>query len=240
MLSSENPPLPLPGERFDVLYAVSVLTHLDEHHQDAWLEEWRRMVKPGGLALVTYRGEGFLAKAESQAGPQRRERIEELWGEDGFGFSATDFWEGVFPAFYGGAYHRDSYVREHWGRTRNNFLARTGESKDSIRAYVEHQFGYDLSQRLDDIRPGYRFDVSCQGSVPQALLAFLEADDYEHAVRLAISLGGDSDTIACITGGVAQAYYGGVPDSIRHEALGSLDDRLRAVVEEFEARYNGI
>ncbi len=117
MLSSENPPLPLPGERFDVLYAVSVLTHLDEHHQDAWLEEWRRMIKPGGLALVTYRGEGFLAKAESQAGPQRRERIEELWGEDGFGFTATDFWEGVFPAFYGGAYHRDSYVREHWGRS---------------------------------------------------------------------------------------------------------------------------
>jgi SAM-dependent methyltransferase len=120
LVSSENPPLPLPDERFDALYAVSVLTHLDEAHQDAWLAEWRRLIRPGGLALVTYRGEGFLAKAESaeaasspDAGARRR-RIEGLWGETGFGFTTTDFWEGLFPAFYGGAYHRDAYVRSHW------------------------------------------------------------------------------------------------------------------------------
>ena len=115
MVSAENPPLSLPGERFDGLYAVSVLTHLDEEHQDAWLAEWQRITKPGGVVLVTYRGEGFLAKAEPEAGPQKRERIEALWGEGGFGFDPTDFWEGVFPAFYGGAYHRDRYVRERWG-----------------------------------------------------------------------------------------------------------------------------
>jgi SAM-dependent methyltransferase len=116
MVSSESPPLPLPGERFDVLYAVSVLTHLDEAYQDAWLAEWKRITKPGAVVLVTYRGEGFLEKAAPEADSERRARIESLWGASGFGFTATDFWEGVFPAFYGGAYHRDRYVREHWGR----------------------------------------------------------------------------------------------------------------------------
>ncbi len=117
------------------------------------------------------------------------------------------------------------------------FLARTGGSKGEIRAYVERQFGYDLSRTVAEIRPTYQFDVSCQGSVPQALVAFLESTGYENAVRLAISLGGDSDTLACIAGGIAQAYYGGVPEAIRREALDRLDDRLRWVVEEFEAKY---
>ena len=120
-----------------------------------------------------------------------------------------------------------------------DFLARTGAGKEEIRDYVERKFRYDLSAHLDDIRPGYRFDVSCRGSVPPALTAFLESADYEHAVRLAVSLGGDSDTIACIAGGVAQAYYGGVPDPIREEVMARLDDTLRAVVGEFEARYMG-
>jgi ADP-ribosylglycohydrolase len=117
------------------------------------------------------------------------------------------------------------------------YLARTGSSKDAIREYVERKFGYDLSTSLDELRPGYRFDVSCRGSVPPALRAFLESTDYESAVRLAISLGGDCDTLACIAGGVAEAYYGGVPEDIRRQALERLDDRLRGVVEEFEARY---
>jgi ADP-ribosylglycohydrolase len=117
------------------------------------------------------------------------------------------------------------------------YLARTGCGKEEIRDFIERKFQYDLSARLDDIRPAYKFDVSCQGSVPQAILAFLESTDYESAVRLAISLGGDSDTIACITGGIAQAYYGGVPDSIREQALARLDDRLCGVLEEFESRF---
>ncbi len=118
-------------------------------------------------------------------------------------------------------------------------LARTGRDKGEIRAAIERKFGYDLSPRLDEIRPGFRFDVSCRGTVPPALLAFLESDDYEHAIRLAISLGGDSDTIACIAGGIAQAYYGGVPATIREQALARLDERLAGVVEAFEARFPG-
>jgi ADP-ribosylglycohydrolase len=117
------------------------------------------------------------------------------------------------------------------------FLARTGSDKQEIRDTIERKFGYDLSARLDDIRPAYKFDVSCRGSVPPALIAFLESSDYEDAIRLAVSLGGDTDTIACIAGGVAQAYYGGIPDAIREETLARLDDPLREVVEEFEGRF---
>jgi ADP-ribosylglycohydrolase len=117
------------------------------------------------------------------------------------------------------------------------FLARTGESKAAIRAFVETSFGYDLGTPLDAIRYRYSFEVSCQGSVPQSIRAFLEADDYEHAVRLAISLGGDADTMACIAGSIAHPFFGGVPLPIREAALERLDDRLRSVVEAFEAKY---
>ncbi|AWM37513.1 ADP-ribosylglycohydrolase [Gemmata obscuriglobus] len=113
------------------------------------------------------------------------------------------------------------------------FLARTGKSKDEIRSHIESEFGYDLSARLDDIRPGYAFDVSCQGSVPQSLVAFLESESYEDAVRNAISLGGDADTMAAIAGAVAEAFYGGVPEHIAAPALERLDGRLRAIVNEF-------
>ncbi|MFM8273833.1 MAG: ADP-ribosylglycohydrolase family protein [Gemmata sp.] len=117
------------------------------------------------------------------------------------------------------------------------FLARTGRSKDDIKAHIESAFGYDLSQKLDDIRPAYSFDVSCQGSVPQSLVAFLESTDYEDAVRNAISLGGDSDTMACIAGGVAEAFYGGVPEPIAAPARERLDGRLRGVLDEFYLRF---
>jgi ADP-ribosylglycohydrolase len=117
------------------------------------------------------------------------------------------------------------------------FLARTGSTKEEIRAFIERKFGYDVSASIEEIRPSYRFDVSCQGSVPQAIVAFLDSVDYESAVRLAVSLGGDCDTIACIAGGIAQAYYGGVPDGIRAQALALLDERLRDIVEKFEAQY---
>jgi ADP-ribosylglycohydrolase len=119
------------------------------------------------------------------------------------------------------------------------FLARSGSDKAQIRDYVERTFGYDLRQSLDEIRPGYRFEVSCQGSVPQSIIAFLEAEDYEDAVRNAISLGGDADTMACIAGSIAEAYYGGVPGHIRETALAVLDDRLRTVVQEFTERFGG-
>jgi ADP-ribosylglycohydrolase len=113
------------------------------------------------------------------------------------------------------------------------YFARTGTSKAEIREFVETRFGYDLSRRLDDVRPGYCFDVSCQGSVPEAILAFLESEDWEDAVRKAISLGGDSDTIACIAGGIAAAFYGGVPREIRAEVEGRLPPAMRAILAEF-------
>lgn len=117
------------------------------------------------------------------------------------------------------------------------FLAREGHDGDGIRAELERATGYDLGVSLAEIRPRYVFDVSCQGSVPQAIRAFLEAESYEDAVRNAVSLGGDADTQACIAGGIAEAAFGGVPEGVRREALARLDDRMREVVEAFEARY---
>lgn len=117
------------------------------------------------------------------------------------------------------------------------FMARRGESKPHIKDSLERMFGYNLSQRLDELRPGYRFDESCQGTVPPAIIAFLESNDYEDAVRKAISLGGDADTLACITGGIAEAYYGGVPAPIAAQTLAALDDRLRSVVVRFRERF---
>jgi len=117
------------------------------------------------------------------------------------------------------------------------FLARTGSSKDEIRHYVEETFDYFLDETIDQIRPTYHFDVSCQGSVPYSIIAFLESDSYEDAVRNAISLGGDADTMACIAGGIAEAFYGGVPEEIRIRTLERLDERLRTVAEEFVLRY---
>jgi ADP-ribosylglycohydrolase len=113
------------------------------------------------------------------------------------------------------------------------FLARNGSSRQEIREYIEATFDYDLSRTLDEIRPFYRFDVTCQGSVPEAIIAFLESTSYEDAVRNAISLGGDTDTQACITGGIAQAFYGGIPKHIEAAALAILDDHLRSVTMQF-------
>jgi ADP-ribosylglycohydrolase len=117
------------------------------------------------------------------------------------------------------------------------FLARTGKSQAEIRAYVAQTFGYDLSRTCDQIRPAYQFNETCQETVPEAIIAFLESTDFESAIRLAISLGGDSDTLACITGGIAEAFYGGVPDWMAVHALGMLEPPLREVVEAFRQRY---
>ncbi|MDR5860872.1 ADP-ribosylglycohydrolase family protein [Halomonas eurihalina] len=117
------------------------------------------------------------------------------------------------------------------------FLARQTDDKASLRHELETRFGYDLSPRLDEIRPGYGFDVSCQGSVPPSIIAFLEADGVESAIRNAISLGGDADTQACMAGAMAEAFHGGLPESLRHETLARLPNDLRQVVEAFEARY---
>lgn len=117
------------------------------------------------------------------------------------------------------------------------FLARTGSSKEEIRTYIERTFEYELSEPLDRIREHYRFDATCPGSVPQAIIAFLESNDFEDAVRKAVSIGRDSDTIACMAGGIAQAFYGGVPQMIGEKVRTILDGRLNAVVNQFMDRY---
>jgi len=116
------------------------------------------------------------------------------------------------------------------------FLARRGEDKVSLRKSIEERFGYRLGRTLKEIRPDYRFDETCQGTVPEAIVSFLESEDFETAVRNAVSLGGDSDTLACITGGIAEAYYGMIPDSIVVEVRARLDPKLLKVVNQFRER----
>lgn len=116
------------------------------------------------------------------------------------------------------------------------FMARTNSSKQAIKDCIEGRFHYDLSSSLDVIRPDYGFEISCQKSVPQALIAFLESTDYEDAVRNSVSLGGDSDTLACIAGGIAEAYYGGVPQVIAEAALSRLDERLLGVCKKWNQK----
>lgn len=115
------------------------------------------------------------------------------------------------------------------------FMARTGSSQAQIRDELERRYGYDLHRRMDDIRPDYHFELSCQESVPQAIIAFLEGRDYEDTVRNAVSLGGDADTQACIAGGIAEAFWG-LPDEIAAQALERLDARLKTVMERW-TRY---
>jgi ADP-ribosylglycohydrolase len=117
------------------------------------------------------------------------------------------------------------------------FMARTGKSKSEIRTYVSDNFGYRLDRTCDEIRPKYHFNETCQQTVPEAITAFLESDDFEHAIRLAISLGGDSDTLACITGGIAEAFYGGVPVWMATHAMNILEKPLQETVLEFQGKY---
>jgi ADP-ribosylglycohydrolase len=117
------------------------------------------------------------------------------------------------------------------------FLARTGQSKQGIKDYIVTNFGYDLDRTCDDIRPTYTFNESSQGTVPEAIVAFLDSTDFENAIRLAISIGGDSDTVASITGGIAQAFYGGVPEGIAQKSLSILDAELKTFTIEFSNEF---
>ncbi|MBR5534082.1 MAG: ADP-ribosylglycohydrolase family protein [Ruminiclostridium sp.] len=116
------------------------------------------------------------------------------------------------------------------------YLARTGAGKEAVRSFVEGY--YPLNFTLDQIRADYSFDVSCAGSVPQAMEAFLESESFEDAIRNAISIGGDSDTIACMTGAVAEAFYG-VPDQIKAQVLPFVTGEVRAIFDRFSERYLG-
>lgn len=114
-------------------------------------------------------------------------------------------------------------------------LAKNGSSKNFIKESLSVMFHYDLEFKLDEIRPAYNFDCSCQGSVPQAIVAFLESTNYENAIRLAISLGGDYDTIACMTGGIAAAYYKEIPDEIISFVIGKLPPEFIEIIKEFDS-----
>jgi len=117
-------------------------------------------------------------------------------------------------------------------------LARTNSSKTAIKQYIADTFNYNLNRSLDEIRPGYHFDVSCQGSVPEAIIAFLESSDFEDAIRLAISIGGDSDTIACMTGAIAEAFYKDISDYIRKHVLNFLPQEMQNTMAAFSQRFN--
>ena len=113
------------------------------------------------------------------------------------------------------------------------FLARSGKSKEEIREYVVREFGYDLSRTCDEIRPGYHHVESCQETVPEAMTAFLEGLDFEDVIRTAVSLGGDCDTLTCIAGSMAEAFYG-VPEILKIECRNRLDPEMDAVLDRFE------
>jgi ADP-ribosylglycohydrolase len=117
------------------------------------------------------------------------------------------------------------------------FLARTGSSKQQIKEYIETTFGYNLSRSCDEIRPAYWFNESCQGTVPEAIIAFLDSTDFENAIRLTVSLGGDADTMGAITGGIAEAFYGEVPEHISGEVLKRLPDEFITVLRAFSDLY---
>jgi ADP-ribosylglycohydrolase len=116
------------------------------------------------------------------------------------------------------------------------FLARKGKLKSEIKSFIESTYGYDLNRTLDEIRPDYQFNESCQETVPEAIIAFLESVDFEDAIRNAISLGGDSDTLAAITGSIAEAAYG-VPEELTGQAKSFLDKTLFEVYMEFKSQY---
>ena len=117
------------------------------------------------------------------------------------------------------------------------YLARIGVVKSDIKKFITDNFSYNLSFCLDDIRQSYEFDETCQGSVPQSIVAFLESENYEDAIRKAVSIGGDSDTIACIAGSIAEAYYGSLSvDHVRY-AESKLDYYMLDIIRQFSAKF---
>jgi ADP-ribosylglycohydrolase len=116
-------------------------------------------------------------------------------------------------------------------------MARTTRDKEQMRSEIETRFGYNLQRTVDDIRPDYDFDISCQGTVPEAIIAFLDSTSYEDTIRNAISLGGDSDTLACIAGGIAEAYYGPLPHLIVRQVTAMLPLEFSEIIDAFCAKF---
>jgi ADP-ribosylglycohydrolase len=119
------------------------------------------------------------------------------------------------------------------------FLVRNGRDKKAVKRYVEKTFGYNLGRKLSDIRPSYGFNESCQGTVPEAIICYLESSGFEDAIRLAVSLGGDSDTLACITGAIAEAGYAdGIPAQLVEAAFSTMPEELKNIVEQFYSKFS--
>ena len=118
------------------------------------------------------------------------------------------------------------------------YLARTGAGKEEIKSEITERFSYNLNRTLDEIRPCYHFKISCQESVPESIIAFTESEDFESAVRNAVSLGGDADTMACIAGGIAQAYYKTIPKKIISEAKSRIPEEFSELIDKFNKKFN--
>lgn len=118
------------------------------------------------------------------------------------------------------------------------FLARNGAAKEEIKNYIQNRFGYNLDKKWEELHTTYGWDSSCQGTVPPAIISFLESSDYESAIRRAISLGGDSDTLACITGGIAEAFYKDIPEYMLLAGISCMPPEFLDLVEELSSRCN--
>ena len=181
------------------------------------------------LRMVTLEELYGLIREQTAEAPVYRGAINDWWG-NGVGstpYAVKHYREALRLA------HTCDRLEEKTG-VRDDGLARTGEDKETIRDHVTRYYRLDFT--LDEIRKDYTQDTSCAGSVPQALEAFFEAEDFEDAIRGAISIGGDSDTIATITGGVAAAFYG-VPKAIRAEAMRCIDGEVRNIYDRFAKEY---
>jgi len=123
------------------------------------------------------------------------------------------------------------------GTTSAIFLSRSGQSKEIIKDYITKNFGYNLDIDIEDLRKNYRFNESCQETVPQAIIIFLISNDFEDSIRKAIYIGGDSDTLACINGSIAEAFYGGVPEEIKLEVYKRIDSRITIITNDFREKF---
>jgi len=117
------------------------------------------------------------------------------------------------------------------------FLARKGSSRDEIKEAIEKEFDYDLDRTINDIKPTYKFEVSCALSVPESIICFLESFDYEDCIRLAISLGGDADTMAAMAGGIAEVFYDNIPEKIQQRVVETLPDEFSEIIIKFNKKY---
>lgn len=118
------------------------------------------------------------------------------------------------------------------------YLARMGAGKKEIKTEITKRFSYDLSRTVDEIRPNYYFKISCQESVPESIIAFIDSEDFEGAVRNAVSLGGDADTMACIAGGIAQAFYTTIPQEIILEGKSRVPEEFSDLIDKFNKQFN--